>query len=581
MISGSPRPSINTVHTLIDPIRPTMQPVAEEVSLFNDSYLSGDDVDRVDIVECQPPSDIKSAIILEKKMKEKTCTERNDSGFSDCSINSSVNATKNLSAPSNVLTVHPLLSEVNLITEEKIIDREDQYDDSFAVGEKTIDMGANVSVNLLKQKLEKFAEVQENNKKTIPNEKVPKKVSRPASANPILIGKIEVEQKQDLNRSKSIPSMELYKKTESECVDPKILNLNQKSHEQTADISSIGLNDRINQNGQIMRSDFTNTVKMRKKSLEMSVQREKHSTSPRILLEPLGKVTKLLQRFDAQTQSQATSSSPSPSPSISNVIIDEVQDENESGEKRNDFGRDDSDDVFIISEQMPVTSETPPASLIPKSIPFVKPKISVKSIKSTANIESGFKYKQFANTRQKAVTTNTKANVNAFESKIKYTNTATVEINQIATKSMTIVQTKTNNTKSLKNVQKSKIAEAAEHHYKQQITTTTIGSRQITKNIGIDSPKSTVYASFNRTSPVRLSGRVKEVTDRLSTPKGFAKQITTSNCNATSKKAIQFDEQRESMAVETTIENKTNCEFTLRSKMNEGFRKANAFWKAT
>lgn len=560
-----------------------MQPVAEEVSPIEDSDLRYDEIDRVEIVECQPPSDIKPVIIPAKLMNEKTCTERNDSGFSDCSVNSSVNVTNNVPASSNVLTVHPLLSEVNSITEEKIIDR-DQNLGSFTVGEKTIDMGANVSVNLLKQKLEKFAEVHEHNKKIIPNKNVPKKVLRPASANPILTEKIEVEQKQDLNRSKSIPPMEFSKKIELSSVDLKleIPNLNQKAHEHALVISSTSFDDRINQNGQIMRSDFTNTVKMRKKSLEMSVQREKHSTSPRILLEPLGKVTKLLQRFDAQNQSQASSSSSSPSPSTSTAIIDEVQDENESQEKRDNFGRDESDDVVIISKEMPMTPVTPLASLIPKCIPFVKPKIPVKSTTSTVNFESGFQNKQFANARQKSITTNTKTNVNAFEYKIRYTNTATVEINRIATKSMTIVQTKSNNSKSLKNVQKSKIAEAAQHHYRQQITRTTAGSRQIsTKNVGIGSPKSTVYASFNRTSPVRLSGRVKEVTDRLSTPKGFAKRIITSNSNATSKKAIQSAEQRESFAIETNIENKTNCEFTLRSKMNESFRKANAFWKAT
>lgn len=585
MISGSPRPSINTAYTLIDPIRPTMQPVAEEVCLIRDSDLvSCDEVDRVEIVEiveCQPPSDIKPAIVPEKLMKEKTCTERNDSGFSDCSVNSSVNVTQNLPAPSNVPPLYPLLSDVNSITEGKIIDR-DQNKGSITVGEKSIDMGANVSVNFLKQKLEKFAEFDEiNTKKNIPNRNVPKKVSRPASANPILAGKIEVEQKQDLNRSKSIPPMEFSRKIESTGVDPtaQIPNLNQKAHEQTAAISPTGLDDRINPNGQIMRSDFTNTVKMRKKSLELSVQREKHLTSPRLLLEPLGKVTKLLQRFDAQNQCQAPSSSPSPS--ISTVIIDELQDENEFPEARDQFGRDESDDVIIISEEIPITPITPPASLIPKSIPFVeKPKIPVKSTKSTANFDSGLKNKQFVNARQKTITTNTKPNVNAFQSKIRYTNTATVEINRIATKSMTIVQTKTNNTKSLKNVQKSKIAEAAEHHYKQQITTNTTGSQQI-KNVGIGSPKSTVYASFNRTSPVRLSGRVKEVTDRLSTPKGYAKRTTTSNSNATSKKTLQSVEQRECFAIETTIDNKTNSEFTLRSKMNESFRKANAFWKAT
>lgn len=557
-----------------------MQPVAEEVSLINDSDLNCDEVDRVEIVECQSPSDIKAAIIPQKLMKEKTCTERNDSGFSDCSINSSANVTNNLPATSNVLSVHPLLSEVNSIIEEKIIDR-DQNKGSSTIGKKTIDMGANVSVNLLKQKLEKFAEVHENDKKIIP-----KNVSRPPSANPILIEKIEVEQKRDLSKSKSMPPMEFSKKFESTGVDLKleIPNFYQKDHhEQTAVIFPTDLDDRINQNGQIMRSDFTNTVEMRKKSLELSLQREKHSTSPRILLEPLGKVTKLLQRFDAQNASQASSSS-SPSPSISTVIIDEVYDENESQVKRHDFDCDECDDVVFSSEEKPMTPVTPPASLIPKSISIVKPKVHVKSTKSIANFESGFKNKQFANTRQKTITTNTKTNVNAFESKIRYTNTATVEINRIATKSMAIIQTKTNNTKSLKKFQKSQIvAEAAEHHYKQQIATaTTTGSRQIsTKNVGIGLPKSTVYASFNRTSPVRLSGRVKEVTDRLSTPKGFAKRMTTPNSNATSKKAMQSVEQRESFAIETTIDNKTNCEFTLRSKMNESFRKANAFWKAT
>lgn len=540
MTLNSPRPSINAGYTIIDPARPIMQVLNEEHT------PDIPEENQIDVIDSKELESIVSPVTLPKKStKEKSSAERNDSGFSDCSISSMVTAINNIQPISNVVTVHPLFSVVNSITEEKSMEKDPG---KIANNEKIIDMGANVSVNKLKLKF-----VEKDNKKQISNKNIPKKVQRPASANPILTtSKIEIVSKIDLKRSQSIPPLQLNKP-----INSNISKLNNTVNEsiQRPVLRSASLNDRIMENGQIMRSDFTNTVKMRKKSLEHSVQREKHLTSPRILLEPLGKVTKLLQRFDAQNH-HITTSSPS-----TTVAINEVHDHDEMP----DDERTIHEMPNIVTE--PDEIETHDLNPINNCLELtLKPKSTtlIKSMRTASDLKT--KQIPKPKTNIKPSVFDTKINLHRSRSPTRH-NTNTLEINRFATKSMAIVQTK----KSIKNSQKSTSADTT--------TATTITTKQH-KTVAHGSIKSSVYASFNRTSPVRLSGRVKEVTDRLSAPKGIMKRSTSSG----SKKTIiagEQHQQHEFIVTETTIEQKANCEFTLRSKMNESFRKANAFWKAT
>lgn len=343
-----------------------------------------------------------------------------------------------------------------------------------------------------------------------------------------------------------------------------------------------------------MKSDFTNTIKMRKKSLESNVLRDKQPihVSPRVLLEKSGKVSKLLQRFSTETSPTAAAKDFTEKMPQENALIECTSMPMTA--------------VAVAQQQVVTKVVVAKATIAGKSStvstqsvkrsPLQERKTRMAIVAANPSMDRKSVFERLSPTRLNSSLTNTRSNANATQSVSSNSN-----INKKSVKLNTVESSGTN-----------------------IITTTTAASTKSAVATAI-AQKSTAYASFNRTSPVRLSGRVKEVTDRLSTPKSTIKKpiairsatghtpaanhssalLTTTKSNAKLTSTINESSVATAIVTPTTISsttqmrqtvtntmsienyqkfvsNKVEGDFAAKSKkMNENFKKASAFWKTT
>lgn len=586
---SSPRPSIGNESLPNEISKPLLQTLNEE-----------DIVPEPIPLPPPPPSGLKT--ITTKSMdfsemtnqnsgkmpKEKEFTERSDSGFSDCSNGSNGNAIQAPHISPNVALIHPLFNKINSISEEKPINESNQLENS---SNKVKELGSTVSVNMLKMKLEKMADAQQNTIKNFDaNKKLVKRLSnRVEAAFKDKKGSAEFLMMDDLDSFRELDN------------EPRSLPIQQAT--KTLVRSASLYQKRIVDKEPIMKSDFTNTIKMRKKSLESSASREKQIYPQRILLEPSGKVSKLLQRFDSQNAT--TNGWDSDTTSVTEPIVQTPGiDDSFKGMTLHESNKTDDEIIEILDTKKAIVAATgtqkSPAFIISTTARKSPTKIAKKTTVSSSG--SGSMKRVIAS----KLSTNTKTYITSMEAKIisqrksptKLTNET--PINRATSK---LISNQTNHPNSLK-----------KFHHKSTASTADAGAIQHASRSATVSTttanKATAYSSFNRTSPVRLSGRVKEVTNRLSTSKAIVKATSPvrhdshkkstakftkahdiiqehNNDNMTIKsisgkvitvaEAIIETEQR----VEHTINGKVDGTFTLKSKMNENFRKASAFWKAT
>ncbi|XP_023297882.2 myosin light chain kinase, smooth muscle isoform X8 [Lucilia cuprina] len=234
-VSNSPRPSVSGV-TILNP----------NISVQMGSLHEEDDDFSIEL----PSSELKrrNPTVLHKSQ----CSERSDSGYSECS-NCSASGTIQCQCSSNNK------DSVDQVTNE--------------------DLSLSVPHDLLKLKLEEIAHQADSNieevklELVVPNEKCP-----------------QLDDNQNELKSLNIVN-----------TDEKIIPI----VEEQLDV----LNKELNPSTQpIMRSDFTNTIQMRKKSLENSLQKDKQlkPVSKSMLFEQPGKVSMLKNKF-SNMQSQVSS----------------------------------------------------------------------------------------------------------------------------------------------------------------------------------------------------------------------------------------------------------------------------------
>lgn len=546
--------------------------------------------------------------IDEKVSKEKSCAERSDSGFSDCSnsSNGNTNIVALMMHQTNVATAHPLLDKINSISEEKSMNEPNHRENDLK------ELGNKVSVNLLKMKLEKMAESQQLN--TSKNSNAEKKMVKKLPT-PITTGTMNIDE-EDLDKEKNgtnlmrtsysfdLDDVDSLKEFDEE---PKSLPINQVTK---ALMRSASLHKkRIVEKEPIMKSDFTNTIKMRKKSLENNVARQVHPQ--RILLEPSGKVSKLLRRFDSQNVTANDSQIDAP---LENEPIVQTPDIDGTSKKiTGDLNKVD-DEILEIFMTKNVTEMDSPTTQMALAASAVARKSPVKIAKTI--VSSGSGSGSGSNSMRRAIATkqytNTKTHLTSMEMKVitqrksptKLTNDASnTPLNRVTPKA---INNQANYSKiSKKSHNKSSAAATTVDAEKMSTVqrTSRKGTTTATSPTITNASKSTAYSSFNRTSPIRLSGRVKEVTDRLSTSKAIVKatspvrdrpdkRITGKNAmtnhqnmamKSMSGKIVTVSEAiiETEQHVEHTINGKIDGTFTLKSKMNENFRKASAFWKST
>lgn len=609
-----------------EPTKPSMQPLNEEEIVsepiplpppFDIQTESTDQTDNLN--QGKINADVGSIITSngskeknERLLKEKTCTERSDSGFSDCSNGSSNGnvAGSNVHTTSNVTAAHPLFDKINSILEEKSNSEQVQRDNA---ANNMKEFGGKVSVNQLKMKLEKMAEAHQQDTKQIDNhKKVVKKLTSPYVVETVdssTIEEMKIEQKRETQQMRSSYSFDFEDADFLDETEDQPKSLPIKSAQKSLMRSASLHQKRIVEKEPIMRSDFTNTVKMRKKSLESSALREKQLHSQRILLEPSGKVSKLLRRFDSQNV-PASDDADATEPIVQTPGIEDASKEIKTDDINVSeiipASKPDDEIVEILSTPMAAAQKSPTSKRKSPS-KIAKTIVSSCSGGMKRTIASKFEY------------TNTKTCVTSMEMKVssssastsssprrqsptKFTNISNAPINRATPKP---IQNLSKNTNALK---KSKKSTSVDTSSASTATNNAVqrSSRSPTTN------KTTAYSSFNRTSPVRLSGRVKEVTDRLSTPKAIVKapspvrervetklpgQHSMANALAhehhqMAMKSISGTIQQQMITVteavietehqvEHTINGKVDGTFTLKSKMNENFRKASAFWKTT
>lgn len=651
-VSNSPRASLTTNGNALTETPKTkhMQSLHEEDVISEPIPLPPPPI-IVPIKESPEPDQTDTAIVSVGKLstritKENTCTERSDSGFSDCSTSSGgVNVNNNVHSTLNVTSSHPLFDKANSISEEKLSNIDQNHRENGSNNVKEI--GAKLSVNMLKLKLEKIAEAQQETKT------FRKTVNKLPSPQPIINNDVSIEfikQNNDLEKQSSLNALNSLSVENLSESEP---NIKFKSITETASNAQYSLlteatptqktnlmrsaslqHKRIVEKEPIMKSDFTNTVKMRKKSLESNALREKTIHSPRILLEPSGKVSKLLQRFDFQNTSLSTSDlnteTDSPEPIVESPI------ENSSNSvpfEENANQQSDHEIVEILKTPLShefSSSQYNHASPLQSLSPNKHHHSATKSIRSSTTVSS-------SSSMKRNITTSTKSSV-CIETKVssprvsptKFTNTQNFANNRSKLHSN---QSNQNNLMK-KSFQKSNTAEAATATIPAKHSQA-IAVRNAKGANATASHQKTAYASFNRTSPIRLSGRVKEVTDRLSSPKQIIKRpvairstgttvatrspspnkfnihsatgmamtksiaqehtstIKHSNSEMSCCSTITKTQQlHQIFTAETEIETEEHIErtingkidggdFTMKSKMNENFRKASAFWKTT
>lgn len=550
-VSSSPRPSLTgtAVATSVPPVH---------MSSLNEEEYSPD-------VSIADHPDNAAGIRLSK---DNICTERSDSGFSECS-NSSGNAALN----GLTLAAHPLFDKANSITEEKCT--ADTNHSTANTSNNTLnEMCGKVSVNMLKLKLEKIAEAQTNDTHSKP---------------PLIARTVNIT-----NGNEEPKPIAMMKHSKSALFDMATVAMSPEEQEipiraTLARSTSLQLKKVVDKEP-IMKSDFTNTIKMRKTSLESNVLREKLPThsSPRVLLENSGKVSKLLQRFSNES-------------SPTGATVEDLTEKNSQ------------ENALIECTSTPLTAIAVAQQQVVTKVVVAKTTVASKS--STVSNQSVKRSPMQERKTRTAIIANSSLNRkcvfdrlsptrhNSSLTNTRYTANASQSISKINKKSINTVE-------SIGPTTTTTTAAAA--------TTATAKSSIVTTI----APKSTAYASFNRTSPVRLSGRVKEVTDRLSTPKIAIKKpiairpttgatpanhsaIITTKSNAKLLSAVNelstataivtpttitsTTQMRQSVTNTMSIENyqkfvsnKVEGDFAAQSKkLNENFKKASAFWKTT
>lgn len=611
----SPRPSIGNGSLPIETAKPSLQSLNEEDVVPEPIPLPPPpppptELKMVASKPIEPPNITNQWD--EKISKDKTCTERSDSGFSDCSTSSNGNAILAVHNPANVAMVHPLFNKINSISEEKSISEQNQSENSlFNVKE----LGGKVSVNLLKMKLEKMADAQQN---TSRNFNVTKKLVKKLST-PFTIGETTNTAEEVLDEeNRSTEMMRTSYSFDLDDVDslgefdnePRSLPVITQATKTLMRSASLH-QKRIVEKEPIMKSDFTNTIKMRKKSLESSATREKQSHPQRILLEPSGKVSKLLRRFDSQNaiaNGLHTDTTSASEPITQTPIIDDT-----SAEITLDDCNQADDEIIEIfttknARALASGSKKSPTSIVPT----VARKSPTKIAKHTIVSSGSGSMKRVIATKQ---STNTKTHITSMEAKVTSRRKSPTKLTNDASNTPTIrptpkaINNQMKHSNPLKKSHNKSTADAGAVCIVQRASRNASASTATASTIATTN-KTTAYSSFNRTSPVRLSGRVKEVTDRLSTSKASNKGTSPVRDGSDKKSMAKYTKAHEfnpehnqhiltmkSMSekivtvteaiieteqhVEHTINGKIDGTFTLKSKMNENFRKASAFWKAT
>lgn len=463
--------------------RPGMQ-LLDEVETFTDIVPSApvvlhkvvvsellDEIDHVSQGDQHQTNDIQIDEGILNEKKDKTCAERSDSGFSDRSTSSN-SFTSNIITSQNRTNDAPTAACNDIIIEgnERISAEQIQHD---LDGSK--EAGAKVSVNMLKIKLEKLAEAL---RETKPSTNTQAKSIRKLSSSYIFDSKQHDLDDRDMD---SVHTSSIVIDTKSTPLDNQINGVENENH--LIIRSAGGLNQkRIVDKEPIMRSDFTNTVKMRKKSLECNALREKILHSPRIILEQSGKVSKLLQRFGSRSNSITSTSSDN---QISKLSIGTPQAESDTEQ----FNFDERYDG-VVSDQDDEVFETLKRSSVGLST-TVQPEFHESTTKQCETSAGTHIKHEIYNIKSNALSMNVKAN-----SPTKPTNIP-----------ITINNRQTNQSKSVSSFKKSQKSTTAEAAAQSNATTSTYRLGKSNQQA-----KATAYASFNRTSPIRLSGRVKEVT---------------------------------------------------------------------
>lgn len=514
----------------------------------------------------EPNVDLPDNVTAHRMSKENTCTERSDSGFSDCSNSSNGHAALN----GNTLVAHPLFDKANSISEEKEKSTSDSNQLPATNGNNVVkEVCGKVSVNMLKLKLEKIAEAQAD---------TPTKPPITTRTAKTTNGSVE--------EPKSIP---VFKCSASAVFEPASMPSPEQSEgplrTTLARSTSLQLKKPVDKEP-IMKSDFTNTVKMRKKSLESNALRDKQPvhSSPRVLLEKSGKVSKLLQRFSNE-----------PSPTPEREFVEKTPQEN----------------ALIECTSTPLTAIAVAQQQVVTKVVMAKATTASKSSTvSTQSVKRSPLQERKARTTAPVVANRSMGRKSVFErlSPTRHSTSLTnTRHNASASHSVTPSSSTNKRFVKLNSVESSGTAIGSS-----VVTTTNTKSAVVTAT----AQKSTAYASFNRTSPVRLSGRVKEVTDRLSTPKTPLKKPIAIRPTSHSSAAVaksngkvtsMVDESRETTAIVTStaitsttqrrqitnssmsienyqkfVSNKDEGDFAAQSqKMNENFKKASAFWKTT
>ncbi|XP_055374488.1 titin homolog isoform X1 [Condylostylus longicornis] len=275
-LSNSPRPSISAgcgqTNSLLNPN------IVNHMTSVNEEEDDGEIITSAIVQVPKVATIIESKIIQRPKIRNKTeCSERSDSGFSECSNCSGGGIGGNISC----LCPHPILEKPQAIQEEILLEKINE----FSVG---------IPHDILKIKLE---EVASKHQEMIDNE--------------LHIEEVEALEMEKQNRKKnscsSIESFKIFVPTLNYQDFPKIVS--------STDVNTIvlrtngsadGLNDKnlesttvVTPKEAIMKSDFTNTISMRKKSLENNFAKEKsRSRISKPILGPLGKVSMLKNRFN-------------------------------------------------------------------------------------------------------------------------------------------------------------------------------------------------------------------------------------------------------------------------------------------
>ncbi|KAJ6643194.1 Myosin light chain kinase, smooth muscle [Pseudolycoriella hygida] len=207
----------------------------------------------------------------ESKTKNKTCNERSDSGFSECS---------NCSEKMPCICSQQTIDKNLVITEEKCLNDEDG-----------VHADRKLSHDLLQIKLEEIADTQIDDDQATTD----------SSTSIASINTSSTSQNgshtQETKRSQCFNDIKISVTSDT----PTKPNLSRSS---SVDIGTSPVDK-----GPIMRSDFTNTINMRKQWLEQNAHKEKQAVGPvtRTLIEATGKVSKLKQRFSLEKLETANS----------------------------------------------------------------------------------------------------------------------------------------------------------------------------------------------------------------------------------------------------------------------------------